>query len=126
MKKYILPILISFTIFCDAQRCGFGRWRVKTLSDADTTQINLSEIIPSSVAEQTSMKHARIFGKARQASETHVYAITCAIVAFKREPDKDIHIIVEDTITHKTMVAEIISADCSVVKKTSRYELFRA
>src|SRR5256885_372216 len=121
MKKWIavFALAIFCYIFCDAQKCGFGRWSIKTLSDADTIKIDFNNVHPSSITEQTSMKRSIIFGKARQPSETQVYSIACVIIAFKREPDKDIHFIIEDTLTHKKMVAEIISPDCDAVKKTS-------
>ncbi len=122
--------LILFTLFyasqtITAQNCGVNRWSIKTLSDIDTIKIDFQQIIPSTVHEQISLE-IPTDKKSRLESETKVYSIDCFIVGFKKESDdKDIHIIIKDTETGETMVAEIPSYECFEIAKTSRYELFK-
>lgn len=113
-------IHISSSLF--AQDCGEKRWDVKTLSDFDTSLIDFKNVVETTVHQQCSIpkpKHECTF---RIKLEDTVYALTCNIVAYKKQTDdKDIHIVIEDPKTGELMVAEVISSDCSSVKKTSRY-----
>lgn len=126
LLKYILTILIcSLAGFLSAlgQGCGVERWDIKTLSDSDTTYINFKRVIRSTVHEQVNMSAP--FGRLnnRLASETAIYSIDCFVIGYKKEPDQDIHIIVEDINTDETMVIELMSSDCPEVRNTSRYKM---
>ena len=125
-EYFIFSIL--FFISChslNAQDCGIERWKIKTLSDADTIFVNFDTIRKSSVQEQISFNAP--YGKlgSRLASETTVYSIDCFIIGFANEDDKDIHIIVEDVNTDETMVIEIVKPECLDVQNTSRYEALK-
>lgn len=125
-NEYFISIL--FFISChslNAQDCGVERWKVKTLSDADTVFVNFDTIKKSSVQEQISLNAP--YGKldSRLASETTVYSMDCFIIGFAKEDDKDIHVIVEDVNTDELMVIEIVSPECSDVQNTSRYKTFK-
>ncbi|HLG36351.1 MAG TPA: hypothetical protein VI757_15845 [Bacteroidia bacterium] len=95
------------------------------MSDPDTIDIDFGKIIPSTIQEQISIASDRGGQNWRANSEKIIYSVPCAIVGFKREEDKDIHVIVEDTSTEETLVIEIISAECLSVQKTSRHLLFK-
>jgi hypothetical protein len=123
----IVFVLICFTTALVAQDCGVKRWSVKTLSDVDTSHINFSRTVPSSVHRQINLQRPIASPNSRLESEDTVYSIFCNIICFKKEKDdKDIHLVIEDPITHETMVAELISSQCSSVLHTSRYEQFKA
>ena len=125
--KLICSLLfsVSFT-FLLSQNCGVERWKVKTLSDSDTIEIDFRKIISTSVRHQATLEIAneRLLEK-RLESERTVYTFPCLILGFKREKDRDIHVIVKDTATENTMVIEVISPDCYEVQQTSREEHFR-
>jgi hypothetical protein len=120
---FALIIITSQTNF--AQNCGVERWDVKTLSDRDTSQIDFTAIIKSSVHEQIAIGHPPGKLKSRVGSERTAYSITCYIIGYKKEKDKDIHIIVKDSFTNDTMVIEITSPVCPAVQATSRYKQFK-
>ena len=124
-NRILLIVFLFISKVNIAQNCGVERWSIKTLSDADTMKINFNEIKPSTVKEQTLLETPAGKKTFRFNSETTVYSIDCFIVGYKREDDKDIHIIIEDIETDETMVAEIASSECFEVQNTSRYVLFK-
>ncbi len=101
------------------------RWPVKTLSDKDTTLVNFKNIVKSSVHDQRNIK--RPDGKLtnRHITETTIYTFDCYIVGFKKELDRDIHVIIKDINTGETMVAEIPNYKDIYIKKTSREKQFK-
>lgn len=122
-KRYFAIVLFFHTCcIAVAQDCGIERWKIKSLSDADTVFVNFTSIKKSSVHEQVNLTAP--IGKlgSRLASEVTNYSIDCYIIGFKKEDDKDIHIIIEDINTDETMVIEIVSPDCKDVQNTSRKE----
>lgn len=126
-KLFFLFITFSFVLNCGVlgQNCGIERWKIKTLSDADTAEIDFSNIKGSSVHEQVNL--LRPFGKinARQPSEEEVYQIECFIIGFVKEKDHDIHIKVKDVNTDETMVIELVNPDCFDAKNSSHYHQFQ-
>jgi hypothetical protein len=130
-NKYIFRIipLYFFLISCNGLsqvKCGTERWSVKTLSDRDTLKINFYQKVRTTVHEQVSLpKPAHIAEDLpRMQSETTLYVLDCWLVGYKKEKDKDIHMIIKDLSTGETMVAEIPSAYCFFIQKTSRYNKF--
>ncbi len=114
--------LFAFSFSVTAQDCGERRWDVKTLSDYDTLLINFSHTVKTTVHEQCRLPAPKREPTYRMKSEDTVYALTCYIIAYKKQADdKDIHIIIQDLKTKEMMVAEIISSQCQSVRKTSRY-----
>jgi hypothetical protein len=111
---------------CSFAQCGVERWDVKTLSDADTINVNFGNILESTVLEQCKLSEPEKIQKnlQRQSSETSVFAINCYVIGFKREEDMDIHIVIRDLDSNITMVAEYPSAHCPEVRATSRYDRF--
>lgn len=125
LNPFLLTIFLLIVKINIAQNCGVERWSIKTLSDSDTIKINFNEVIKSTVKEQVSLEKTKGKINSRLASETKVYSINCFIVGYKKEDDKDIHIIIEDVETDETMVAEIPSQECFEIRSTSRYLLFK-
>ena len=109
-----------------AYDCGVERWDVKTLSDGDTSLIDFSTIVPSSVTEQSQMPRQSI-GQTdpRYATERTVYKINGLLTDFKREADDhDLHLVIHDALTDSVMIIEIPDSACSAVASTSRGHLF--
>lgn len=119
---FFISVQLIFCVSLFAQDCGVERWSIKSLSDADTVQINFSNIIPTTVHDQINIE--RPAGKIVKRDETEmtVLSMDCYILGFKKEKDKDFHIIVKDVNSEESMVIEIISSECSDVQKTSRFE----
>ena len=125
MRFLIIIILFGLSYISSAQ-CGKERWNVKTLSDKDTLKVDFAHIIKTTVKTQASLPKPPKIGKnmPRQNTECNVYSIDCYITEFKKEADKDIHIVLRDLKTNATMVAELPSPECPEVKRTSRYRKF--
>lgn len=102
--------------------CGVERWSIKTLIDPDTTKINFSNVVPSTIQYQRSLTKPASLPSTRLALEDTVYSLDCIMYKYKLEADNDIHIViraVDDAA--QTMVAEIVNADCPGIINTSRY-----
>ena len=125
MRQILIFLLTCFYLASSAQ-CGKERWNVKTLSDKDTLKVDFIHVIKTTVNTQAHLpKPAKIPQKMpRQNTECNIYTIDCYIVEYKKESDKDIHIVLRDLKTNATMVAEIPSPFCPEVQKTSRYRKF--
>lgn len=117
----ISQILISGTIIKNPIK---KRWPIKTLSDKDTVLINFKNIVKSTVHDQINIKRPKGKITSRQTSETTVYAIDCYIIGFKKELDRDIHVIIKDINTEETMVVEVPNYKDIYIKNTSREKQF--
>jgi hypothetical protein len=108
--------------------CGVERWAVKTCYDADTANVNFSNIVPSSVAYQRSLVKPNLPGDntTRLSSEDTVYSLDVHLLKCVLETDQDVHVVIT-TIgnTSETMVAEIVNPDCPNIANTSRYTGFK-
>jgi hypothetical protein len=58
-------------------------------------------------------------------SETTVFEIEAYVIEYKKESDRDYHVVIEDPVTEETMVVEIVDQDCPDIDNTSRYDLFK-
>lgn len=132
LKKNLKKLFLAFTLIVGtsaittAQDCGVKRWDVKTLSDFDTTYIDFTHVVNSTVHDQINLPKPIGQNTFRMKLEDTVYSIECYIIAFKKETDdKDIHVVIQDPVTKETMVAEVISWECMSVKKTSRVQQFK-
>jgi hypothetical protein len=109
--------------------CGVERWAVKTCYDADTANIDFTNIVPSSVAYQRSLIKPTLPGDntTRLSSEDTVYSLDVHLLKCVLESDQDIHVVIT-TIgnTAETMVAEIVNPECPNIVNTSRYAEFKA
>lgn len=125
MRLFLIWLFLWLNLISSAQ-CGKERWNVKTLSDKDTLKVVFNHPIKTTVNTQAVLpKPAKIpKNMPRQNTECNVYTIDCYIIEYKKEADKDIHIVLRDLQTNATMVAEIPSPECKEVQKTSRYKKF--
>ena len=124
--RLLLIWLLIWICFTSSAQCGKERWHVKTLSDKDTVKIDFKNRIKTTINTQAKLpKPAKIpKNMPRQNTEFNVYTIDCYIIEYKRETDKDIHIVLRDLKSNATMVAEIPSPECPEVQRTSRYKKF--
>jgi len=122
---FTIFLIFLFNVFSYAQ-CGKERWDVKTLTDKDTTKIDFENIIQSTVSEQCSLKRPKkVKNMPRMKTETTVFEIVAYIIEYKKEKDRDFHVVIEDPETEERMVVEILDPDCPDIDNTSRYDLFK-
>jgi hypothetical protein len=128
MKKTLLFLIMQCVVasLIAQVHCGTERWDVKTLSDADTVNINFNQIVPTTIHDLISIPAPKSIKNdmPRQPEERIIYQIKCKIITFKKEDDKDIHLVLEDPETNETMVAEIPNPVCEGIQQTSRVKQF--
>jgi len=102
-----------------------ARWRVKTLSDIDSSYVRFDSVVRSSITEQNALPRAEVNGDTRRlASETTVYEITAYLTGIKRELDGDYHLVMMDLDSSAYMIFEVPNPDRPEVRATSRWQLF--
>jgi hypothetical protein len=86
-----------------AQCGGYERWAVKVGSDPTASTINLSSVIPLTVANVIGLPRPATLPSnndgTRLASEKQVYSVVCRLVKFKQEGgtgDMDYHLVLSD------------------------------
>ena len=132
MKK-IIAILIFIVVLVLIQHyffkktCGTERWKVKTLADADTSRINFYDTIITTVTAQGKLKPPHKISKNMQRcdEECFLLQLDCYILKYKKEDDKDYHVVIKDLYNENTMVTEIPSPlECDELKKSGHYADF--
>ncbi len=138
-KLYIILSLITFVclpqmLFCQDEgedpfeaACGVERWAVKVMTDADTSLMDFTNIVPTTIAEQKLIPAPPNISSAppRQSTERTVYQLDCYMIFYKLEADQDIHIGIMSINHLDTMVAEICDPTCPGIITTSRYQKFK-
>jgi len=105
---------------------GSLRWRVKTLTDHDTSFVRFDRIIPSSIREQSRLVPRSISSSTpRLASETQVYEITALLTAIKREIDGDYHLVIKEINGDLMMIAELPFPEEREIVASGRAPMFR-
>jgi hypothetical protein len=118
----------------NAAGCGVERWPIKTMSDPQAGRVRLAATRTTIGALRKRTQPATL-GTSRIAPvETHTYRVSARLVAYKLEADSDVHLVVADTKTGGTMIAEfpllacVHGASAAVRKKigAARAALIRA
>ncbi len=131
MKKYISCVLLLLALGCskstdtpsETAPCGIERWSIKNLTDGDVATIDWSSPM-SSIAAQDSFPRITVGDTtARLAFEKQTVSIPCTIVAFVREDDSDIHLILTDA-SQDSMIAEVPNVSCAENAASSRAPAF--
>jgi hypothetical protein len=118
------PMLVPFTdLSAEDQRtpalaaaithalaCGRERWDVKTLTDPDASQVNLTPQV-ATVADLIDLP-APVQPTGRVRQEFNTYQLTGTITFAKLEADNDIHMVLTDA-DGRTMIVESPCRDCA-------------
>jgi len=100
--------------------CGTERWRIKTLDDAGVKHINnipqpltvdaLRQLpVPSNFSSRNDItRYAPV--------ENTEYTVRAALLGFKEEADRDLHVVLADPSDRMTMIGEIPDPNCSTVQ----------
>lgn len=114
MKKLVL-ILLAVLFFSNSfllAQCGSERWEVKVLEDPEAVDINFTPV-RSTVHKQLALEKPNYHDdNPRDITEKKVYLINCILVKYKKEEDKDWHLVVKDLGTDEEMVVEIPDPEC--------------
>jgi hypothetical protein len=132
MKKLVFLIVLIFLIVLVQYHffkkpCGVERWKVKILADADTSKINFSDTIITTVTAQGKLKPPKKIYKelTRRDDECYLLQLDCYIIQYKKEDDKDYHVVIKDLYNDNTMVSEIPSpVECGELKESGHYAEF--
>lgn len=105
--------------------CGIERWHVKILTDAASANIIWTPVT-TTIAEQNAFPKITVNeDTTRMSFEDTVVSLACRIVAFKREYDKDIHLILVDA-AQDSMIGEIPGTSCAEVAASPHASDFEA
>jgi hypothetical protein len=93
-------------------KCGAERWNVKTMTDPRAVKVNLTP--EGDTIESLSALAAPAEPIERQEDiELKTLEVKGKIVVAKLEQDKDMHMVLRDPATNKTMIIESVSPDCA-------------
>lgn len=101
--------------------CGRERWPVKTLSDPDAPKVKLTPR-PTTIAALTRLRAPKIGSSTKRVRgvETTTYKVVARLVSYKREKDRDIHLVIADPATASTMIVEFPDPTCSAVRRSKQ------
>jgi len=123
MKKILKIVWALFVLGCIftpaafGQRCGKERWSVKTGTDADASQIDLTNPQTATIADLAALQPPNPVPADRRVlpTENTVFVVDATLTDFKFETgstgDSDYHLVLQDD-RGNTMVAEIPSPAC--------------
>lgn len=125
----LLSVLEPASQAAPADQCGVWRWSVKTLSDAAAEQVDFTP-------------RARTVNHLRQLNppdalgtntprigphELRVYRIRARLIAFKRERDRDFHVVISQVNNaSRTMVTEVVDPTCPGAQDSARVGTLQA
>ena len=94
--------------------CGLERWPVKTLTDPAAVSVNF-RLVASTVDRLRRLRVPRVRARTPRIRvvETTTYRIRVRLLAMKREPDHDIHLVVASPRTGRTMIVEFPDRRCT-------------
>lgn len=132
-----LPILLGLSLLATrsaatqtcGSHCGTERWSVKTLTDADVSQVSFTPVT-TTVAQlrgltspPTRPEHGRV-----PPAELTTFRVHGVLIGWKLEAnDRDMHLVIAD-LAHptRTMIAEVPSTTCDHVCSSGHVPQFRA
>ena len=91
--------------------CGTEAWGVKTLSDPAAQQVDLRPR-PTTVSALTALRAPGSIGTRMPGAEMRTWRVRVRLLWQKLEDDSDVHLVVADPATGRTMIAELPSPDC--------------
>lgn len=95
------------TVRAQPSPCGTGRWGVKTLSDPDAGNVDLTQVIGVNISTLAAIPvpdPAPDQGR-YDPLETTIYTTTADLVEARLQPDHDIVVVLQDPISGDTMTA---------------------
>lgn len=109
--------------------CGVWRWNVKTLSDGDASQVSFTPVsrTVSQLRRLREPDELRTGTPRIDPVELTVYRTRVRLLEYKRERDRDFHIVVADPRNRRrTMVTEVVDPTCPGARDSPRLGTLRA
>jgi hypothetical protein len=106
--------------------CGEERWAVKTLSDADALRVNMTDVIPTTVAALNAFPaHCAGLPDARTfPEEFRVYEVVALVQLTRVEDDRDVHVVLMDSNdTTQTIITEVVDPACQGAAQSPQLSL---
>jgi hypothetical protein len=94
-----------------APTCGVEAWAVKTMSDSAALEVDL-RARATSVTALRALRPPGNLGTRMPGAEMRTWRIPVRLLWQKLEGDSDVHLVVADPTTGRTMIAELPSPDC--------------
>ena len=94
-------------------QCNSERWSVKTGTDQDVSQVNLSSKVSTTIQSLTSLATPKSIpsNKRINSTEKTVWVVNATLVKFIHAYDSDYHMVIKDS-AGRTMIAEIPDPNC--------------
>jgi len=94
-------------------QCGVERWSVKTGTDPDVGQVNMSSSTATTIAALRGLTAPSTLPANNRVAptETTIYTISATLTQYKLESDSDYHLVIQDA-SGNTMIVEIPSPNC--------------
>ena len=105
--------------------CGVEAWAVKTLSDGAALEVDLHPQA-TTVTALTALRPPGNLGTRMPGAEMRSWRIRVRLLFQKLEGDSDVHLVVADPKTGRTMIAELPSAACVGAAAVPRAEMASA
>jgi hypothetical protein len=96
--------------------CGVERWAVKTLTDSAAIQVDLSNVIATTIAalNRLPQRCSDLPDPRAFAEEFRVYDVAGVVQFTHEEADRDVHVVLADPADPaKTIVVEIVDPVCA-------------
>jgi hypothetical protein len=119
MRHLVLAVVAvlavgSLLVFGEAQACGTERWAVKTLTDSAAKQVDFAHVHAATVAELVNLTPPPGEPVERTEAEKSVVRVLVTLIAYKAEPDDDIHLVVGNPAhPGTTMIVEFPALFCT-------------
>ena len=118
MNRFLYLLVINLLLVLVASingytQCSGERWPVKTGTDTDAYQVNLSSATSSTIANLTALpKPKKLFDTIRiKPTETTTWVLNATMVKYVLSYDADYHIVFKDG-AGRTMIGEIPDPNC--------------
>lgn len=122
MKRFVSVVFLAavLSVQVNAQcgvHCGTERWKVKTLTDSTVGNIDPTEITKAINWLRGRTRPGALPNTRRLIGiETMTFKVKGEVMAYKREADKDFHVVIAQPNNHaRTMVIEFADPQCSDV-----------
>jgi hypothetical protein len=122
----VLSVQFSYSQTCGVH-CGTERWKVKTLTDTTVGNIDPDEVTKTINWFRTRTRPASLPNTTRLIGvETMTFKLKGRVMKFKREDDKDFHVVIAQTNNFsKMMVIEFTDPQCEAVCSSTFLERMR-
>src|SRR6059058_433757 len=115
------PVWVPLVLFVFASlaappifaQCGVERWSVKTGTDADISQVNISASTATTIVSLRGLAMPATLPANNRVlpTEATVFTMNATLTQYKLESDSDYHLVLSDGAGN-TMIAEIPSPNC--------------